>query len=54
MKNAPCYKCQDKADRCHSTCEWYKSYRKVIDEINRTRHEETELMQPTARKKWAR
>ena len=30
-KNFPCYKCDMHTETCHSTCEYYKKFRKRID-----------------------
>lgn len=30
----PCYKCQERRLKCHSECERYAKYRKLLDEYN--------------------
>ena len=38
--NAPCYKCENHAIECHSTCEKYKAYKDELNNINSRRSEE--------------
>lgn len=30
----PCYKCDDRYPACHSYCEKYLAYRKILDDVN--------------------
>ena len=39
MKNAPCYKCGYRTDKCHGGCEVYKAYRSELDRRNAIRRE---------------
>lgn len=35
MMNAPCYKCAERKDNCHATCERYAKYKEDMAERNR-------------------
>lgn len=34
MINAPCYKCTDRCDNCHSRCERYAKYKEALADLN--------------------
>lgn len=40
---APCYKCEDRSVRCHSTCEKYKAFAKERENYRKQQAEEREM-----------
>lgn len=40
---APCYKCEDRSVRCHSTCEKYKAFAQEREKIREQKAKEREM-----------
>lgn len=47
MNNNPCFHCQKRHFKCHSTCEGYASYMRECEKIRAARSEESSMLEFT-------
>ena len=43
---SPCKDCHDRHEACHDTCDWFREYRRKIEEVKDKRYESLRYTKP--------